>query len=147
MNVVLSEVDESPELAAVEFETVTVSAVVLMSDDVVMTVDTGLVVDWQELVVVGLVVDGQKLEEDVPGSVLVVDISVWLLPTVLVSFIVVNDVVGDTDVGVCVLVDETSVEAELDIVDCDVIPTLPVVVADITVVVSEELLMADVVSV
>lgn len=46
MDVVLSEVDESPELAAVEFETVTVSAVVLMSDDVVMTVDTGLVVDW-----------------------------------------------------------------------------------------------------
>lgn len=46
MDVVLSEVDVSPELAAVEFETVTVSAVVLMSDDVVMTVDTGLVVDW-----------------------------------------------------------------------------------------------------
>lgn len=46
MDVVLSEVDESPELAAVEFETVTVSAVVLMSDDVVMTVDTGLDVDW-----------------------------------------------------------------------------------------------------
>lgn len=40
------EVDVSPELAAVEFETVTVSAVVLVSDEVVMTVDTGLVVDW-----------------------------------------------------------------------------------------------------
>lgn len=46
----LSEVDVSPELAAVEFVTVTVSAVVLVSDEVVMTVDTGLVV-------VGLVVD------------------------------------------------------------------------------------------
>lgn len=42
----LSEVDVSPELAAVEFVTVTVSAVVLVSDDVVMTVDAGLVVDW-----------------------------------------------------------------------------------------------------
>lgn len=40
------EVDVSPELAAVEYETVTVSAVVLVSDDVVMTVDAGLVVDW-----------------------------------------------------------------------------------------------------
>lgn len=40
------EVDVSPELAAVEFETITVSAVVLVSDDVVMTVDAGLVVDW-----------------------------------------------------------------------------------------------------
>lgn len=40
------EVDVSPELAAVEFETVTVSAVVLVSDDVVMTVDAGLVADW-----------------------------------------------------------------------------------------------------
>lgn len=50
VDVVLSEVDVSPELAAVEFVTVTVSAVVLVSDEVVMTVDTGLVV-------VGLVVD------------------------------------------------------------------------------------------
>lgn len=40
------EVDVSPELAAVEFVTVTVSAVVLVSDEVVMTVDTELVVDW-----------------------------------------------------------------------------------------------------
>lgn len=46
VDVVLSEVDVSPELAAVEFVTVTVSAVVLVSDEVVMTVDTGLVVDW-----------------------------------------------------------------------------------------------------
>lgn len=40
------EVDVSPELPAVEYETVTVSAVVLVSDDVVMTVDAGLVVVW-----------------------------------------------------------------------------------------------------
>lgn len=46
VDVVLSEVDVSPELAAVEFVTVTVSAVVLVSDEVVMTVDTELVVDW-----------------------------------------------------------------------------------------------------
>lgn len=46
MDVVLPDVVVSPEPAAVEFETSTVSAVVLVSDDVVMTVDTGLVVDW-----------------------------------------------------------------------------------------------------
>lgn len=78
---------------------------------------------------------------------LVVDIVVWLSPAVLVSFIVVADVPVDTDVGVCVLVvvDKTSVEAELDIVPCDVIPALLVVVVNIAVVASEVLLMTDVV--
>lgn len=78
---------------------------------------------------------------------LVVDIVVWLSPAVLVSFIVVADVPVDTNVGVCVLVvvDKTSVEAELDIAPCDVIPALLVVVVNIAVVASEVLLMTDVV--
>lgn len=76
---------------------------------------------------------------------LVVDIVVVLLSTVLVSVVVVDAIPFDTDVVVgALVVVESSEEAELDNVDCDVIPESLVVVIGAPDVVSV-LVMAEVV--